>query len=118
MKSSAGLLVGAAMLSVTLGACASQPAEPAAPPMVIAGGYGKADSADAGTKEAQAFAVAEIYKRNPTRALVEKADAQVQVVAGLNYEFDITMTGGSRYKIVVYRTLPNALSVTSYEKLN
>jgi hypothetical protein len=118
MKSSAGLLVGAAVLSVTLGACASQPAEPAAPPMVIAGGYGKADPADAGTKEAQAFAVAEIYKRNPTRALVEKADAQVQVVAGLNYEFDITMTGGSRYKIVVYRTLQNALSVTSYEKLN
>ncbi|OYX48241.1 MAG: hypothetical protein B7Y90_11390 [Alphaproteobacteria bacterium 32-64-14] len=94
-------------MAVALGACAAPPAaEPAAPPPMITGGYAKADPADARTQEAQALAVAEIYKRNPTRALVEKAD------------FDITMTGGARYKIVVYRTLQNALSVTSYEKLN
>lgn len=119
MKRAAGLSVLAASLAVALGACAAPPAaEPAAPPPMITGGYAKADPADARTQEAQALAVAEIYKRNPTRALVEKADAQVQVVAGLNYAFDITMTGGARYKIVVYRTLQNALSVTAYEKLN
>lgn len=119
MKRLLGVCVFTVSAIAAVGACAAPPAaEPAAAPMVITGGYAKADTADAGTKEAQDFAVSEIYKRNPTRALVEKAEARVQVVAGLNYEFDITMTGGARYKVVVYRTLQNELSVTSYEKLN
>ena len=119
MKRAAGLSVLAASVVTALGACAAPPAaEPAAPPPMITGGYAKADPAEAGTKEAQDFAVAEIYKRNPTRALVEKVEAKVQVVAGLNYDFDITMTGGARYKVVVYRTLQNTMSVTAYEKLN
>lgn len=104
-----------------LGACVSPPAS--GPQLreereaVIAGGYGKANPEDARVKEAEDFAVAEIYKRNPTRALVETVDVQVQVVAGLNYAFDIKMTGGSRFKITVFRSLQNELSVTSYEKV-
>lgn len=85
--------------------------------VVIAGGYGKANPDDARVKEAEDFAVAEIYKRNPTRALVETVDVQVQVVAGLNYAFDIKMTGNTRYKVTVYRNLQNEMSVTSYEKV-
>ena len=84
---------------------------------MITGGYAKADKAEARTKEAEDFAVAEIYKRNPTRALVENVDVKVQVVAGLNYAFDITMTGGAHYKVVVYRDLQNVMKVTSYEKV-
>ncbi|MEQ1785092.1 MAG: cystatin domain-containing protein, partial [Hyphomonadaceae bacterium] len=109
MKFSASLIVVA-----MLGACATPP--PAAQTeqhverdVVITGGYANADKADARTKEAEDFAVAEIYKRNPTRALVENVEVKVQVVAGLNYAFDITMTGGSHFKVVVYRDLQNAM---------
>ena len=31
--------------------------------------------------------------------------------------FDITMTGGAHYKVVVYRDLQNVMKVTSYEKV-
>lgn len=105
---------------------AAEPAAPAgeetpapAPPEVpIAGGYASADLEDAGVKAALAVATDAIYTRDPTRALVEKAEAQVQVVAGLNYAFDITMTGGAHYKIVVYKPLGDAkMEVTSYEKV-
>lgn len=116
MKSALGLVMIA-----TLGACTTAPAaEPQVPEQreaVITGGYGKADPADARMKEAQDFAVAEIYKRNPTRALVESAEAQVQVVAGLNYAFDIKMTGGAHFKVTVFRSLQNELSISSYEKV-
>lgn len=117
MKFSASLLVFA-----MLGACASpapvaQPEQQVEREVVITGGYAKADQAEAGTKTAEDFAVTEIYKRDPTRALVENVEVKVQVVAGLNYDFDITMTGGSRFKIVVYRDLQNVMKVTSYEKV-
>jgi ABC-type Na+ efflux pump permease subunit len=117
MKRSASLLVFA-----TLAACASPAPAPQAEQVVerevvITGGFGQADPGEARTKEAQDVAVAEIYKRDPTRALVEKVEAKVQVVAGLNYAFDITMTGGARFKVVVYRDLQNTLKVTSYEKV-
>lgn len=113
MKRSAVFLVFA-----MLGACASPaPEQQVEREVVITGGYANADPADARTREAQDVAVAEIYKRNPTRALVEKVDVKVQVVAGLNYAFDITMTGGARYKVVVFRSLQSELSVSSYEKV-
>jgi hypothetical protein len=103
-----------------LAACATPPpAEPpiAPPASVITGGYGSADLADESVKAAQSVAVEAIYTRNPTRALVEKATADVQVVAGLNYRFNITMTGGAAYRVVVYRDLQGKMSVTAYEKL-
>ena len=115
MKLPASLLVIA-----MLGACASpapQAEQVVEREVVITGGFGQADPGEARTKEAQDVAVAEIYKRDPTRALVEKVEAKVQVVAGLNYAFDITMTGGARFKVVVYRDLQNTLKVTSYEKV-
>jgi hypothetical protein len=101
-----------------LAACATPPpAEtPAAP--VIAGGYGAVDLNDEGVKAAQKAAVDAIYKRNPTRALVEKTAAERQVVAGMNYRFTIQMTGGATYRVIVYRDLQGAMSVTAYEKLS
>ena len=91
---------------------------PAPPEAPIVGGYAPADLADEGVKAALAVATDAIYTRDPTRALVEKTEAQVQVVAGLNYSFGITMTGGARYKVVVYKPLGDAkMEVTSYEKV-
>lgn len=102
----------------SLAACASPaPEQQVEREVVITGGYARADQADAREKEAEAVAVAEIYKRDPQRGLVENVEVQVQVVAGLNYAFDITMTGGKHYKVVVYRDLQNVMSVTSYDKV-
>ena len=109
-------------LAIVVSACATSPpqenAAPAAPRPVITGGYGGADLNDAGVKAAQAIAVNEIYTRHPTRALVDKVTAETQVVAGLNYRFNITMSGGAAYRVVVYRNLQGEMSVSSFEKLS
>jgi hypothetical protein len=49
---------------------------------------------------------------------VEKTTAELQVVAGLNYRFEIVMGGGATYRIVVYRDLQNTLTVSEYEKVS
>lgn len=103
-------------LLAVLGACATAPVEQSSTPVVV-GGYGGADLSDEGVKAAQALAVNEIYTRNPTRALVEKVSAETQVVAGLNYRFNIVMTGGATYRVTVFRSLQGEMSVTGFEKL-
>lgn len=100
-----------------LAACATPPpAQAPVGPMV--GGYSAADLNDEGVKAAQKVAVDEIYKRNPTRALVEKATVERQVVVGMNYRFVIHMSGDASYRVVVYRDLQGAMSVTAYDKLS
>lgn len=112
-----------ASLIAALAACTTAPeAEqapeqaPVAAPMMT-GAYGKADPANEMVKAAQAVAVNEIYTRNPTRAIVETVSVEQQVVAGLNYRFDITMSGGVRFKVTVFRSLQGELSVTNFEKV-
>ena len=95
---------------------AAEPAAPVAPP--ITGGYGAASLEDESVKAAQTVAVDEIYKREPTRALTEKVEVQQQVVAGMNYRFDITMTGGAHYNVTVFRSLDGKMEVTDFAKLN
>jgi hypothetical protein len=124
--------VSTILVASMLAACAAMPeptsalapaaiVEPATPTPVpapvITGGYSPASLDDDMTKAAQAVAVDAIYKRDPTRALVEKVEAELQVVAGLNYRFVITMTGGSRYDVTVYRKLDGTMEVTNYRKL-
>ena len=126
--------VSTILVGSMLAACAATPAptpaltpaaivEPAPPtPMptpapVITGGYSPASLNDEMTKAAQAVAVDAIYKRDPTRALVEKVEAEMQVVAGINYHFVITMTGGARYGVTVYRKLDGTMEVTNYARL-
>jgi len=95
----------------------STPTPMPTPAPVITGGYSPASLHDEMTKAAQAVAVDAIYTRDPTRALVEKVEAEMQVVAGLNYQFVITMTGGARYGVTVYRKLDGSMEVTNYTKL-
>jgi hypothetical protein len=136
--------LGACVLgALALGACqgGAKP-EPIAPPMprldtatqivpsstmpaataqrpVIVGGYAPADANDADVKAAESLAVAEIYKREPQRGLVEKVTRESQVVAGMNYRFTIKMTGVNSYMVVVFKPLPGqgAMTVTSFEKV-
>jgi class 3 adenylate cyclase len=89
-----------------------------APAPPITGGYSPANLDDEMGKAAQAVAVEAIYTRDPTRALVEKVEAELQVVAGVNYRFVITMTGGARYGVTVYRKLDGTMEVTDYAKLS
>jgi hypothetical protein len=82
----------------------------------IAGGYTSAtpvNDADANTKAARDFAVAEIHKRFPQRGVVESATVKTQVVAGLNYQFHIVMTDGRAYDATVYRDLEGKMSVSN-----
>ena len=96
---------------------ATPPAPMPAPEPVVTGGYSPASLDDEMVKAAQAVAVDAIYTRDPTRALVEKVEAELKVVAGINYHFVITMTGGARYGVTVYRKLDGAMEVTDYARL-
>jgi hypothetical protein len=87
------------------------------PPPVIAGGFGSADPASADVKAALALATDALYKKFPQRGLVEKSTAEVQVVAGLNYRFDIQMTGGKHYTAVVFKPLKGDMQVSSVEEV-
>jgi hypothetical protein len=113
----------AASALVLAGACTHDAPAPApapapqAPRMPVTGGYAPADINNADVKAARDFAVAELYRRFPQRAIVEGATAEQQVVAGMNYRFEITMSGGKKYRAVVYRNLQGAMSVTTLEAL-
>ena len=42
----------------------------------------------------------------------------MQVVAGLNYRFTLSMSGGAAYRVVVYRNLQGEMSVSSLDRLS
>lgn len=91
--------------------------EAAAPKPPLAGGYQSASASDETVKAAETLAVAEIYKRDPQRGIVEQVTREQQVVAGMNYRFTIKMTGVNSYRIVVFKPLQGEMVVTGYEKL-
>jgi hypothetical protein len=96
---------------------ATPPAPMPSPEPAIVGGYAPADLAYETVKAAQTVATDAIYTRDPTRALVEKVEAEQQVVAGMNYRFVITMTGGAKFGVTVFRDLDGKMEVTEYAKL-
>ncbi|MFC7291926.1 hypothetical protein [Hirschia litorea] len=88
---------------------------------IIAGGYAPADLSDENATRAKELMIDTIYRKFPTRALVDKVSAEVQVVAGLNYRFRIEMTGMPRtrdiFTGVVYMDLKQKMTVTSLEQI-
>ena len=113
-------LLAFAMLA---GACANVPADAplsdasSAGSGPIVGGYGPADPADPGVAEAEKLALDEIYRREPQRSLVDTVTRESQVVAGMNYRFSVTMSSRVTYRIIVYKPLDGAMSVTGFEKI-
>ncbi|OYU70658.1 MAG: hypothetical protein CFE28_12040 [Alphaproteobacteria bacterium PA2] len=96
-----------------MGACA--PPVPTNPPETrveptITGGWSQA-AIDEDAKSAAVFAVTALNR--PGATLKSLDAAQSQVVAGLNYRLDLTLTDGSRWQVVVYRNLQSAFSLTS-----
>lgn len=88
---------------------------------VIAGGYGTGDLEDPATQTAYQIVLDAIAERYPSRALVEKKEVEVQVVAGLNYRFRIEMSGDPQtraiYEAVVYRDLDDTYELTRLDRL-
>lgn len=105
------VLAAAALLA----ACADNPLDP--PALPLAGGYAPASASDADVLAAEKLALDEIYRREPQRSLVENVVREQQVVAGMNYRFDVTMSNRVTYRVVVYKPLDGALSVTGFERL-
>jgi len=106
------VLFAAAMLAGCASAPAGNPGSPA-----IAGGYSPANLGDADLMAAEKMAVDEIYRREPQRSIVETVTREQQVVAGMNYRFTIKMSGMNSYRVVVFKPLQGAMSVTGFEKL-
>lgn len=99
------------------GACATEKSgggrsDDSKPRPMLAGGYSKVTSGP-GVDEARDVAVNELYKRFPQRAIVEKVTVEQQVVAGMNYRFHFTMSGGAKYEAVIFRDVGGRFSVTS-----
>lgn len=88
---------------------------------MITGGYAPTDLNDENGTRAKELMIDTIYKKFPSRALVDKVSAEIQVVAGLNYRFRIEMTGMPKtrdiYTGVVYMDLKQKMSVTSLEQI-
>jgi hypothetical protein len=83
----------------------------------ISGGFGEANESAPGYAEARALALRELKKKAPRRAKVETISSEVQVVAGLNYRFEIGLSNGQRWEVVVFRNLQGRQSVSRIGKL-
>ena len=110
------LLLLSLLPAALMAGCAANP-KPERPAMMV-GGYGPANLDDVLVKQAEDFAIAELYKRFPSRATVEKVTAESQIVAGANYHFHIKMSGfsGHAYDVLVFRSLQGELTLKDIQK--
>ena len=88
----------------------------------VTGGYAPAAADDLGVKDAEQLAIQKTYEAHPTRMLATVTSREMQVVAGLNYRFEIGFGGGDKdfkkkYEVVVYSPLDGAMEVTSIKEI-
>lgn len=93
----------------------SPPQNPDVLPGPIAGGYSDADETDPDLAKAKNLALKALAAKFPSNRSINSVRSQIQVVAGLNYKFEVDRQGleGEHFEIVVYRDLKNHFSVTS-----
>jgi uncharacterized protein involved in outer membrane biogenesis len=102
----------------SLGAC-SKPTpshvppspDPAAP---IAGGWSQA-GIDADVTSAATFAAQRLDRKGAK--LLKVNAAEQQVVAGMNFKIDLTLTDKSSWRVTVFRNLDGVMELTSSAKL-
>lgn len=84
-------------------------------PGPIVGGYGDAAETVPDLAKAKSLALKALAAKFPSDQPIDAVRSQIQVVAGLNYKFEILRHGtpGERFEVVVYRDLQNHFSVTS-----
>ena len=109
------------LLAALLLACSTPEAPPAPPADVIelrepaiSGGYSPVEPND-DIKATATYAVSQLGLTGATLATVDKAEQQV--VAEMNFRLDLTLSDGSRWHVVVFRSLDQLLSLTSKELL-
>lgn len=103
--------LAAALGTATL-AAAPIVAQPAPP---IAGGWSAGKVADPTVKAAADFAASQL----PGKASVKSIESvSQQVVAGMNYRIDLTLSDGSRWEVVVYRRFTGEMQLTQSMKLS
>jgi hypothetical protein len=89
-------------------ASSAVPPEPQPPAMV--GGW-SAGTADAESRAAAQFAVTAMNQ--PGLTLVSIDRVRQQVVAGINYQLDLTLSDGSRVRATVWKKLDGSFALTN-----
>jgi hypothetical protein len=99
---------GAGIIAVSgiFSAAAAQP---------MAGGYRDIAVTDPGVQAAARFGVAQLHR--PRARLASVDAAQQQVVAGMNYRIDVTLTDRSRWRLSIYRPLRGPMQARPAERL-
>lgn len=104
-----------ASLALLVTAGAGIPAAAAAAQYPQVGGYRAVATTDQGVQAAAAFAAASLGREGAELASVDAAHAQV--VQGMNYRLDFTMSDGSRWRVVVYRALNGTMQAGQAQAL-
>ena len=90
-------------------------ASPLAAQGTVTGGFRDVAVTDPGVRAAARFGVAHLRPPHPRLARIN--GAQQQVVAGMNYRIDVTLTDRSRWRLTVYRPLRGEMQLTSAARI-
>ena len=90
-------------------------ASPLAAQVMIPGGFRDVAVTDPDVRAAARFGVAHLRPPHPRLASID--GAQQQVVAGMNYRIDVTLTDRSRWRLTVYRPLRGEMRLTSAARI-
>lgn len=107
----------AVIMAGMLGACAHAAApdggasDTSPPAPAVAGGWSAADRASAEVAAAADYAAHMLNRGGATVASIDSASQQV--VAGMNYRLDLTLSDGSRWRVTVWRKLDAGMEMTA-----
>jgi hypothetical protein len=109
-----GYAVAFAISVASLSACAAAApqAEPDRP--AITGGW-SASPVTEDMQAAAAFAATQIAGEAVTYNLL--TNGEVQVVAGINYRFDMVLTNGTAWRVTVYEKLDGTMELTQSQSI-
>ena len=110
-KMLAGLLGTLLLISIQAPAISAEPSP--THPIAIAGGYSVAAVTDAAVKEAANFAAKTLSQAKARVKTIHQAESQV--VAGMNYRIDMTLSDAKHYHVTVYKALNGDYSLSNSE---
>lgn len=87
-----------------------------APRLPLAGGYAPADANDVGANAAQRL-VSDELARVERGSQITSMTRELQVVAGVNYRFGVTLNNGHMYRAVVHRPLEGDMRLVSFDRV-
>lgn len=114
-KTVRSFLLGAAGMALVLAANAEPARPPASGGMGVPGGWNEARKDNADVKTAASFAASQLPGAPKLKSI---ETASQQVVAGMNYRMEITLSDASRWEVTVYRRFNGEMSLTNSMKLS